>query len=411
MLDHASRSRPALPAGPEGPLPADESARVRLAARATTSAATLLALANDPATTVRAAVALNPVTEAATDAQLVRDTDDRVRALLAGKMARLLPGLSGRERSAAQTHVHGMLRILADDAAVRVRIAMAEALTTVTNAPRDVLVKLARDPAVVVSDLVVRFSPLLTDADLLELLATPPHPATAVAVASRAGLSAVVASDIVEHADNAAVLALLSNRTASIQEATLDSLIGRAGDHPEWHEPLACRPSLPLRSIRALSMIVAGHLMDVLVHRADVPREVADEIRELVAARLNAPPAPSEADVLNSIRKLHDAGKLDETAFLEACSAGDARQAAAILSVSSGISVETIDRAVALRSPKALVSIVGRARFTMRAGCVVQSLLGRLGPHEILAPAADGSFPLSANEMDWQIELLGQPGR
>ena len=281
MLDEARSLRAALPPGPDGPLPADEAARVRLAARATTSAATLLARARDSSTTVRAAVALNPVTEAATDSHLMRDTDERVRALLAGKMARLLPGLSGRERSAAQSHVHGMLRNLAGDVAIRVRIALAEALTTLTTAPKDVIVKLARDPAIVVSALIVRFSPMLTDADLLELMTTPPHPVTASAVASRAGLSSAVASDIVAHADNAAVFALLSNRTAAIQEATLDSLVGRAGDHPEWHEPLCCRPALSARSLRALSRIVAGHLLDVLTSRTDVPPAFADELRGL----------------------------------------------------------------------------------------------------------------------------------
>ena len=166
-----------------------------------------------------------------------------------------------------------------------------------------------------------------------------------------------------------------------------------------------------MRSIRTLSMIVAGHLIDVLVNRADVPHGVADEIRGLVAARLDPPAPPGAADFLEGARQKHEAGKLNEGAFLDACASGDTQQAAAILSVSSGVSLETIERAVTLRSPKALVSVVGRAGFTMRAGCVVQSLLGRLGPNEILTPTADGAFPLSPDEMDWQIELLGQPGR
>ena len=120
---------------------------------------------------------------------------------------------------------------------------------------------------------------------------------------------------------------------------------------------------------------------------------------------------PRQSDALSNITLLHSQGKLDARTCLDACAAGDAQQATAILSVSSGIPGEMINRAVALRSPKALVSIAGRAGFTMRAGCVVQSLLGRLAPSQILTPAADGSFPLSQSEMDWQIELLGQPGR
>ena len=407
----AGEGRPALGDLSSETAPAGLKARVRLAAGTMTSPDMLLALARDPAPTVRAAVALNPVAAAAADCWLARDRDERVRALLAGKLGRLLPGLPDKEQSAAEAHVHAMLRLLADDAALRVRTAMAEALMAVPNAPRDVILKLAHDPAISVSDPIVRFSPLLTDADLLELLATPPHPTAAVAVASRAGLSEAVAADIALHADGQAVLALLSNRSAAIQEATLDALIGRAGDHPEWHEPLACRPHLPVRSIRALSLIIARHLLDVLASRDDVPPELACELRNLVTDRLDAPPSPTEADMLEGVRMVDAAGQLDEAAFLGAAAAGDARRAAAILAVASGVPLTTVDRAAALRSPKALVSLAGRARFTMRAGIMAQRLLGQIRPADVIAATPDGSFPLSQSEMEWQIELLDQPGR
>ncbi len=210
----------------------DEAKRVRLAARASTSVSMLRTLADDPAPTVRAAVALNPAYAPSVDVRLSQDGDVRVRTLLAAKMARLLPGLSGPQRSAAEQHVHAMLLTLAHDAAARVRQTIAEALVGLPDAPRDVILTLARDPVAEVSDPVVRFSPLLTDADLLELLATPPHSTTAVSVACRLGLSAEVADDIASHAGSAAVQALLANRSATIQEATLDSLIAKYPDQP-----------------------------------------------------------------------------------------------------------------------------------------------------------------------------------
>ncbi len=390
--------------------PGSEAARVRRAARSD-DPDVLRALTRDPAATVRAAVALNPVFAPAADAELVTDTDERVRSLLATKMGRLLPGLSGPEQEAAQAHVHAMLRSLADDAATRVRAAIAEALTSAANAPHDVILKLAHDPAAIVSDPIVRFSPLLTDADLLGLLATPPHDDTAVAVATRVGLSAEVADTIARHADSAAVVALLSNRSATIQEATLDALVGRAGDHPEWHEPLVTRPSLSGRSIRALSLIVARHLLETLVNRVDIPEGLAAELRARVDEGLAEPPGVSEADVLDSVRQLNAAGRLNEASLVEAAAAGDARQAAAILAVAAGVGLGVVDRAIGLRSAKALVSLVHQAGFSMQAATTVQLALGHLSPGERLHPAADGGFPLSADEMVWQVELLGQPAR
>jgi len=390
---------------------ADEATRVRLAAHSTTPASMLRTLADDPALTVRAAVALNPAYAPGVDTRLAQDGDERVRMLLAAKMTRLLPGLSSAERSAAEDHVHGMLLMLAGDAATRVRQTIADALTSLPNAPRAVILKLSRDPVVEVSEPVVQFSPLLTDADLLELLATPPHPGTAVSVASRPGLSAVIADDIATHAGSAAVRALLANRSATIQEATLDSLIGRAGDHPEWHEPLVCRPALPLRALRALSLMVADVLLSKLVARADVPPGVVEDLRNRVATTLSEPLPATEAEILDSVRRMNTSGTLSETPLMEAIAAGDARKAYAILAVCGGVTLSTIDRAISLRSAKALVSLVARAGFGMEAAVAVQGLLGRLGPGETLHPGPDGGFPLTQNEMDWQVELLGQPGR
>ena len=215
----------------------------------------------------------------------------------------------------------------------------------------------------------MRYSPLLTDADLLELLATPPHPCTAETVASRAGLSADVADGIAAHADSGAIRALLSNPSAAIQEATLDALIGRAADHPDWHEPLVHRPSLPQRGVLALSRIVAGHLLDTLINRADLPPVLAQELRGRVTDSLateTAPPPPTETEVIDAVRQLCVSGRLNEDALLEATSAGDHRRAAAILAAASGVTLPMLDRAVAMRSAKALVSLVWRCGFSMR---------------------------------------------
>jgi uncharacterized protein (DUF2336 family) len=399
-------------AGRAQPLGASESEadRVRMAARKTTTAAMLCTLACDPAPTVRAAVALNPTFAAEADRHLVHDADERVRCLLATKMARLLPGLSRADQAAAQAHVEEMLRALATDAAACVRTAIAQALTGVVDAPHDVIITLAHDPVLAVSEPIVRFSPLLTDADLLGLLATPPHGNTAVAVAGRVGLSAAVADAIAEHADSAAVAALLSNPSATIQEATLDSLIGQASEHPDWHEPLVGRPLLPERSIRALAMIVAGNVLEALMNRADIPEDLAADVRELVAQNLSPPPRQTEAEILADVRRLREDGHLTEAALLDAAAGGDVVRTFAMLVTASEVPPQHVQRAVSLRSGKALVSLVHRAGFSMRAGAVIQRLLGRLSPSEILTAAPDGSYPLSVSEMDWQVELLSQPG-
>ena len=60
------------------------------------------------------------------------------------------------------------------------------------------------------------------------------------------------------------------------------------------------------------------------------------------------------------------------------------------------------------RSPKSLISLVWKAGWTMRAGHAVQGLLGQLPPESILPPGSGGRFPLSIDEMEWQLAFLRQ---
>ena len=100
------------------------------------------------------------------------------------------------------------------------------------------------------------------------------------------------------------------------------------------------------------------------------------------------------------------ANRLTEDLLLETAQAGDVRRFASLLAVASGVPLRTVDRVVGLRSAKALVSLAWRGGFSMRAGTVAQDVLGQLGPGRILPPTAEGGFPLSNNEMEWQIELM-----
>ncbi len=393
-----------------------ESSRVRLGSSTYTSAQILGQLARDPAVTVRAAVAMNPACPPHLDQAISLDTDERIRTLLARKLAQLVPALSNAEHAQACGQVHATLNALAIDAAVRVRAVIADCVKAMPEAPRGLILQLAHDTALSVCDPVVRLSPLLTDADLLALLAVPPHPAIATSVARRPGLSATVADAIAVHADSAAIRALLSNHSAAIQEATLDALIEQAGPHPDWHGPLVQRPVLTPRAVEALSGFVAGQLVDVLAQRADLDPAAVTELRRRVAARLSdaAPATPADVDdleLMSSLRRLNAADALNEATLIDAARAGDQRRVAAVLAVASGLALAAVDRAATLRNAKALIGLVWKAGFTMRGAMVVQAVLGQLGPGALISAGPNGVFPLAIDEMQWQLEVLAQSAR
>ncbi len=414
--DLAARDAAAPDLPVSSPVP-DEAKRVRQGADEHAEPDVLRGLATDRSVTVRAALALNPASPPQVDRALARDPDERVRILLARRLAALLPGLDGDAQVRLQRQTYETLTALAADAAVRVRAAIGDVLKDMPQAPRPLILQLAQDPAVMVSTPVIRFSPLLTTEDLLLLIAEARSSGTVIAVAGRPGIDALVSDAIAATADNAAIRALLCNRTAQIREATLDALIARAIDHLDWHEPLVHRPVLPPRAVRALAEIVATHLFEVLVQRADLPPALAEELHNRLAARLDAAePAPRRSEptmdeALAEAHALARAGRLNEDAALDAARCGDTRLATAVLAVAAGVPVSVVDRAASLRSAKGLVSLAWKAGFSMRAAGALQAVLGRLGPDGVLPSGPGGGFPLAIAEMRWQLDFLGRIGR
>lgn len=394
-----------------------EATRVRQGADTDTEPDVLVDLARDRSVTVRAALALNTSAPLQANEILATDPDERVRILLARKLATLAPSLSVVDQARLYRETWDTLKALVADEAVRVRAVIAEAIKELPDVPHDLALRLAGDPEMPVYEPVIRFSPLLGNEDLVNLVVNSPGAGTVIAVARRAELPSVVSDAIAATSDTAAILALLANPSAQIREATLDALVARSVDHPEWHEPLVRRPSLSVRAARMLSQIVAAHLLDMLAARADIPPTLGAELRRRTAERLtqppdaNAPREPTEDEALSQARALAMRGRLGEAALLEAARQGEARYATALLAVAAGTPVSVVHRAASLRSAKGLVSLVWKAGFTMRVAVAMQALLARLAPDAVLMPGPSGSFPLAVEEMRWQLEFLGRMGR
>jgi uncharacterized protein (DUF2336 family) len=399
-------------------VPKDEAARVRLGAGAATNADVLIDLSNDTSVTVRAALALNTAAPPRVNEVLAADSDERVRILLARKLTALVPGLSAAEHARLHQETWDTLKALVADEAVRVRAIIAEAVKELPDAPRGLIRQLAHDTEKSVFEPVIRLSPLLTTEDLLTLVAMAPAAGTVLAVAHRAELEPVVSDAIAASADGTAIRALLANPSAQIREATLDVLVARSVNHPDWHEPLVRRPSLPPRAAHMLSELLATHLLAELATRADLPPSLAEELRRRIAVRLAPVPEPPTApldttaeDALAQARATAARGELVEETLLAAARRGETRYAAALLALAADTSVSVVDRASSLRSAKGLVSLVWKAGFTMQVAVALQTLLARLAPEAVLTAGQSGGFPLAVEEMRWQLDFLGRMGR
>ncbi len=105
---------------------------------------------------------------------------------------------------------------------------------------------------------ILEYSPLLSDADLMEIIACGQVQEVLTAIASRKPVSEQVSDRLVQSLDVPAVAALLVNPDAKIRKDTMDRIIEQAEEIDAWHLPLALRADLSARAIRRISGFVGA---------------------------------------------------------------------------------------------------------------------------------------------------------
>lgn len=394
-------------------------ARRKLAGRTDALPEILYFLAEDRTPAVRRAASGNPSTPAQADLLLARDSDDEVRSALAGKIATLVPGLCRKAVGRLEKITCETIGVLARDELPRVRTIMAEALAEVTGSPPPEIMKaihmLAADDVIAVAGPVLERSALLTDADLLGIIANGP-PAGALSVIARrncAGES--LTEQIAEKGDVDAVAALLANKSAQIREETLDRLVERAPPIEAWHEPLVRRPKLSSRSALSIAGFVAHSLLEALRRRKDLDPETAGAIAEKVAKRLKSEAgekgnAEKEEPAGDRAVRLQKEGKLTIEMVTAAVDGGKRAFAIAGLAALAGLRAEAARDLLASRSAKAATALAWKAGLNMRQAIQVQLRLAGVSPQATLYAKNGTDFPLSKTDMEWQLELFTGAG-
>ena len=169
-----------------------------------------------------------------------------------------------------------ILRIMAADAAERVRQALAETLRDSPLVPRDVALRLARDVEAVALP-ILNFSPAFTDADLAQIVQLG-GPVRQLAIARRPVLSQTVTDAIAEHGCERAVTAACANDNADFAETALEKVIKRFETHEAVLAAIAYRSVLPMAVTEKLVNLVGDKLRDHLMAHHEVSAELAIEI-------------------------------------------------------------------------------------------------------------------------------------
>ncbi|WP_333667764.1 DUF2336 domain-containing protein [Parvibaculum sp.] len=255
--------------------------------------------------------------------RLLSNPSEDTRAAVAEKVASQFSDveLAPRERELA----HEILGFLVHDVAVSVREALSRCLTGNEAAARNIVLQLARDIDQVAIPVLER-SPVLTDEDLVGLVYYG-SPAKQCAIAGRPEVGAPVSEAIAHRGDRSAVLTLVHNSGAVINEAAATMLVKRYADDADVAAPLVQRGELPALLVERLIAMVSEQMREYLVAQHEVDGRVAASLEEQARERTttDAITRMSNDDLRALVAQLAENGRLTATLILRAACAGEVR--------------------------------------------------------------------------------------
>jgi uncharacterized protein (DUF2336 family) len=227
------------------------------------------------------------------------------------------------------------------------RVDLAERFSRLNNAPRHLVSQLARENEIAVAGPVLRHSPVLDDAALVEI-ARLKGQGHLLAMSERPTLSAVITDVLVERGDRDVVRRAAGNSGAVFSPGSYSELIKRAAQDGVLTLRIGQRSDL---SGENLKQLLDGTL-DVIRRRlSSVVNPVRQvEIKRAMAAIEEAtlPPGPRRdfSGAQRTVLALHRGGHLGESALLGFAKAHKYEEAIASLSAMSGVRLSVLDRLI-----------------------------------------------------------------
>jgi uncharacterized protein (DUF2336 family) len=283
---------------------------------------------------------------------------ERAEATRSLARAWLISDLSQEDRAGAE----GALLMLLDDASPLVRQAMAEVFAHSADAPAAIVQALSLDqPSVALP--VLEHSPLLIDADLVDIIATG-NCEMQCAIARRINLPASVCAAVAEVGTPEAALELIENAYAELASFSWDRIVERHGHLAAIRESMLVLEDLPAATRVALVAKLSNTLARFVVAKRwlspDRAVRIAGEARD--RSTVNIAARSRGDDMRGLVRHLRATGQLTAGLILRALLSGN---------------LELFDAALAELSdlPQARVS----ALLHDRGGVSLQALLTRAG--------------------------------
>lgn len=282
---------------------------------------------------------------------------ERAEATRSLARAWLISDLTQDDRAAAE----GALLMLLDDASPLVRQAMAEVFARSAEAPAAIVQALSLDQASVALP-VLEHSPLLIDADLVDIVATGSCEIQC-AIARRTNLPASVCAAIAEVGGAAAALELIENAHAELAPFSWDRIVERHGHLAAIRESMLVLEDLPAATRAALVGKLSETLAQFVVARnwlsADRAVRIATEARD--RSTVNIAAGSRGQDMSGLVRHLRATGQLTAGLILRALLSGNIELLDHALSELSGLPLARVSALLHDRGGASLYALLKRA--------------------------------------------------
>jgi uncharacterized protein (DUF2336 family) len=232
---------------------------------------------------------------------------------------------------------------LVDEIEQRALAELATRLAPIANAPIGVVRRLAGHDDIAVAGPLLKRSPRLGDADLVDI-ALQKSQGHLLAISERPRIGEALADVLVDRGDQQVVRQVAANRGAKLSEASFNRLVDRAERDDVLAERVGRRSDIPPHIFRSLVLRATELVQRRLLAAArpetqqEISRVLAKVSREVVRPARDFHPAQQH------VIELHQAGKLDEHQVAAFAGEGRFEDTIAALSLMCAVPIPVIER-------------------------------------------------------------------
>ncbi|KAB2683911.1 MULTISPECIES: DUF2336 domain-containing protein [Brucella/Ochrobactrum group] len=253
------------------------------------------------------------------------------------------------------------LTLLLDDPSPKVRVAMADVLSTSVHSPLHIVTALAADQPDVAGYILAR-STLLSDADLVDRVAYG-APTMQVLIAARPHVSFAVSAAIAEVGSNEAVAEMLANSCARITSVSFRRICERCGHDALVREALLSHPHLPAECRHLLAVKVGEVLQSLPLVKMLLGARRADKVvgDATVRASMHLAETCSQEELPALVEHLRLRGEITTSFVIRAVAGGRIDFFASLLVALSDLDDARICAIISRGRPAALAALLRSA--------------------------------------------------